>query len=213
MKNLYISIGSINNKENFSLGYIMNEIEPVKVHSAKYRIENIVISVSFHSEIDLEKIAENYQDADFNLNKFPGLCIRITKPKCTILLFKNGKMIITGLKNSKEAPIVVNRVSEKLTRIGIVLDSKPEFKIVNLVVSLNFQHRINLDEASLFLSHSIYEPEVFPGLIFRNLNPITCVFLIFSSGKVVLTGLKSEADIIPAIKILGSQLKKKGILD
>jgi len=213
MKNLYISIGSINNKENFSLGYIMNEIEPVKVHSAKYRIENIVISVSFHSEIDLEKIAENYQDADFNLNKFPGLCIRITKPKCTILLFKNGKMIITGLKNSKEAPIVVNRVSEKLTRIGIVLDSKPEFKIVNLVVSLNFQHRINLDEASLFLSHSIYEPEVFPGLIFRNLNPITCVFLIFSSGKVVLTGLKSEADIIPAIKILGFQLKKKGILD
>jgi len=191
----------------------MNEIQPVKIHSAKYRIENIVISVSFHSEINLEKIAANYQDADFNLNKFPGLCIRITKPKCTLLLFKNGKMIITGLKNSSEAPLVVKRVSEKLAHVGIELDTKPEFKIVNLVVSLNFQHRINLDDASLSLNHSIYEPEVFPGLIFRNLTPITCVFLIFSSGKVVLTGLKQEDDIIPAIKLLGAQLKKKGILD
>jgi transcription initiation factor TFIID TATA-box-binding protein len=121
-------------------------------------------------------------------------------------------MIITGLKNSQEAITVVDRIITKLKNIGIQIPENPEIKIVNLVISINLQQRINLDKASLLLMDSIYEPEVFPGIILHVDQPIKCVFLLFSSGKVILTGLKKEEDIIPAIKFLGTQLKTTNIL-
>lgn len=190
----------------------MSDQRPKNSHSAKYRTENIVISVNLHATFDLSMIAQAYHDAEFNLNRFPGLCIRLSKPKCTILLFKNGKMIITGLKNSQEAPIVVDHIISKLDNIGIQIPDNPEIQIVNLVISINVQQKLNLDKASLLLMDSIYEPEVFPGIILHINNPIKCVFLLFSSGKVILTGLKKEEDIIPAIKFLGTQLKSSNLL-
>jgi transcription initiation factor TFIID TATA-box-binding protein len=190
----------------------MTELQ-VKHHSAKYRIENIVISVVLKRDIDLHLIADAYNDVEFNMNKFPGVCIRILHPKCTILLFKNGKMILTGLKNSKDGDVIVKKVIERFNHVGIELMEPPELKIVNIVVSLNLQHHINLDKATLILLHSIYEPEVFPGLIYRAVEPNPCAFLIFSSGKVILAGLKEEQKIIPAIKHLGKQLRVNGLLD
>ncbi|MCK5346463.1 MAG: TATA-box-binding protein, partial [Candidatus Heimdallarchaeota archaeon] len=112
-----------------------------------------------------------------------------------------------------DAPLVVGRVIDRLTAIGIEIPDKPNLKIVNVVVSLTLSKKyINLDKASLLLNSSIYEPEVFPGLIFRIPDP-KAVFLIFSSGKVVLTGLKAESQIVPAIKILGKTLRDLGLLE
>ena len=183
-----------------------------KRHSATYSIQNIVVSVELNRDINLKRICEAYKDAEENLNKFPGICLRLKKPKCAILLFSNGKMVITGLKLSKDAPVVINRVIDRLNAIGIEIVDAPEWRLVNLVLSLNFRQSIPLDEAALLLSHSIYEPEVFPGLIFRIQEP-KAVFLIFSSGKVVLTGLKAESQILPAIKLLGKTLKENGLLN
>ncbi|UYP48382.1 TATA-box-binding protein [Candidatus Lokiarchaeum ossiferum] len=183
-----------------------------KRHSATYSIQNIVVSVELNRDINLKSICEAYKDAEENLNKFPGICLRLKKPKCAILLFSNGKMVITGLKLSKDAPVVINRVIDRLNAIGIEIVDDPEWRLVNLVLSLNFRQSIPLDEAALLLSHSIYEPEVFPGLIFRIQEP-KAVFLIFSSGKVVLTGLKAESQILPAIKLLGKTLKENGLLN
>ena len=186
----------------------------IKRRSATYSVENVVVSVKLHQDLPLSKIAEAYKDADFNTNKFPGLCVHLTAPtpKSTVLIFGNGKCVITGLKFSKDAPKVINKIVERLRAIDIEITQKPEFKIVNVVTSINLHRRINLDEASLLLNHSIYEPEVFPGLIFRVDEPRS-VFLIFSSGKVVLTGIKSEEQIIPAIKFLGKVLKENGLLE
>ncbi len=187
------------------------EIVEKKRHSATYSIQNIVVSVELNRDINLKHICEAYKDAEENLNKFPGICLRLKKPKCAILLFSNGKMVITGLKFSKDAPVVINRVIDRLNAIGIEILDEPNWRLVNLVLSLNFRQSIPLDEAALLLSHSIYEPEVFPGLIFRIQEP-KAVFLIFSSGKVVLTGLKAESQILPAIKLLGKTLKEHGLL-
>ena len=101
---------------------------------------------------------------------------------------------------------------KRLNHIGIEVLDEPELRIVNVVVSLTLSTKyINLDQASLLLNHSIYEPEVFPGLIYRISKP-KAVFLIFSSGKVVLTGLKAESEIVPAIKILGKNLKENDLI-
>lgn len=185
-----------------------------KKHSATYSVENVVVSVELNQDIPLKKIAESYKDAEFNLNKFPGICVHLTAPtpRSTVLIFGNGKCVITGLKFSKDAPVVINKIIERLNAIGITINQEPNYKVVNVVISANLNHYINLDEASLLLNHSIYEPEVFPGLIFRIQDP-KAVFLIFSSGKVVLTGIKSEDQIVPAIKLLGNTLKENELLD
>ena len=185
---------------------------PVK-HSAKFKIQNVVVSGKLHRDIPLKQVTDAYKDAEENLNRFPGICLRFKKPKCAILLFGNGKLVLTGLKFSKDAPIVVERLIHRLNAIGIEIVEKPHLKIVNVVVSLVLSNTtIDLDKASLLLDSSIYEPEVFPGLIYRIAEP-KAVFLIFSSGKVVLTGLKAESQIVPAIKLLGKNLKDLGLLE
>ncbi|MHA1647631.1 MAG: TATA-box-binding protein [Promethearchaeota archaeon] len=190
----------------------MNANTSDQQHRATYSVQNVVASVELNRDISLKRITEYYKDAEENLNKFPGICLRLKKPKCAILLFKNGKMVLTGLKNSTDVPIVVEKVIKRLNHIGIEVLDEPELKIVNVVVSLTLSTKyINLDQASLLLTHSIYEPEVFPGLIYRIPNP-KAVFLIFSSGKVVLTGLKAESEIVPAIKILGKNLKENDLI-
>ncbi len=186
----------------------------MKRRSATYSVENVVVSVKLHQELSLIDIAEAYKDAEFNTNKFPGLCVHLTAPtpKSTVLIFGNGKCVITGLKFSKDAPRVIDKIVEKLQAIGIEIIQKPDYEVVNVVTSINLKQRINLDKASLLLNQSIYEPEVFPGLIFRVDEPKS-VFLIFSSGKVVLTGIKSEEQIVPCIKYLGENLRDNGLLE
>ena len=186
----------------------------IKQSSATYSVENVVVSVKLHQDLPLEEIAEAYKDAEFNTNKFPGICVHLTapNPKSTVLIFSNGKCVITGLKFSKDVPKVISKIVERLKAIDIEITKKPDYKVVNVVTSINLKRRINLDEASLLLTQSIYEPEVFPGLIFRVDDPKS-VFLIFSSGKVVLTGINSEEQIVPCIKYLGESLRDNGLLE
>lgn len=184
-----------------------------KKHSAKWSIQNVVVSVKLNRDINLKKVTEAYRDAEENMNKFPGICLHLSNPKCAILLFSNGKLVVTGLKDSADAPIVVNKVIERLKNIGITIKNEPDYQIVNIVVSLELSiGYINLDRASLYLDHSIYEPEVFPGLIYRIFDP-RAVFLIFSSGKVVLTGLTDKSQIPGTIRDFGKLLKSHGLLN
>jgi len=182
-------------------------------HSATFKVQNSVISVNFDHQIPLDEIRKHYRDIEYNSQKFPGICIRLTPPtpKSTVLLFHNGKAIITGLKNTKDIPKVIAKIVYKLNRIGIHVTSKPKYELANIVASIDFKCRINLDIASLVLDSSIYEPEIFPGLIYRVYSP-KAVFLIFSSGKVILTGVKSENCLIPLIKQLGTTLKAQNLL-
>ena len=192
----------------------MSDNKKKSQYSATYKIQNVVVSVELKRKLDLNTITEAYKDAEENMNRFPGICLRLAKPKCAILMFSNGKMIITGLKYTKDAKVVVDKVIERLKHIEIEIKEKPKMEIVNIVISLELSKKyINLDEASLLLMHSIYEPEVFPGLIYRVYDPFKAVFLIFSSGKIVLTGLKEEKKIEQAIVFIGKTLKELGLLD
>ncbi|MCF2140848.1 MAG: TATA-box-binding protein [Candidatus Lokiarchaeota archaeon] len=185
-----------------------------KRYSATYSIENTVISVNYEHEIPLSFIADRYRDVELNPKKFPGICIHLTPPtpKSTVLIFKNGKMIITVLKKTQNIPKVLAKIHKKLSVIDIHLSSNPKYEIVNIVVSVNLRKHINLDIASLVLEHSIYEPEIFPGLIYHVYSPKT-VFLIFSSGKVIMTGVREEKQIPTLIRNLGNILKTHNLLE
>jgi transcription initiation factor TFIID TATA-box-binding protein len=174
------------------------------------RIQNVVASVVFSERIDLEKIAAAFRDVERRDN-FPGLVLKLTNPKTTILLFKSGKMILTGLKSRENAAIAVERIIKNLAKIGIEITSEPSIEIQNIVASGDLGKQVDLDEASIVLERTIYEPEVFPGLIVRAIDPKAC-FLVFSSGKIVCTGLRTEKDLFIAVKKMATELKDLNLL-
>lgn len=173
-----------------------------------FQITNIVSSVSLKTKIDLKFLAEKYQEVEYNINNFPGVRIRFTKPiKCTALLYENGEMIITGLKKTEFVPIIIKKVVNKLIANNIPVPEKPTYRIVNMAVSGHLKKRIDLDLASVVLERTIYEPEVFPGMVFRMDEPHRCVFLCFSNGKFVVTGLTKKEQIKESVLTLGNLIK------
>lgn len=172
-----------------------------------FQITNIVSSVSLKTKIDLDLLAQKYQEVDHNVNNFPGVRIRFRKPKCTALLYENGEMIITGLKKSEFVPLIIKKVVERLKSNDILVPEKPSYRIVNMAVSGHLKKRIDLDLASVVLERTIYEPEVFPGMVLRMDDPHKCVFLCFSNGKFVVTGLTRKDQIKEAVITLGNLIK------
>ena len=124
----------------------------------------------------------------------------------SILVFSSGKCVVTGAKTISQVNQAVDVLRNLLTEIGITFDREPLITLQNVVASGNFHDTINLELAALTLDTSMYEPEVFPGLIYRMQDP-KVVLLLFQSGKFVCTGSKREELVHEAAK------KAKIILD
>ncbi len=173
------------------------------------RIENVVVSVDFGIPINLDLLQKKYKDI-VKKDNFPGLIVKMRSPKATILIFRTGKVILTGLKHSRYAPRIVEKLNKKLENANIEIKSKPIVGIENIVTRGDFHQSLNLDLINLFLKRSIYEPEVFPGIIYKQKEPKIC-FLIFASGKIICTGAKSEKQIRKNVKKLALDLKKNDV--
>jgi transcription initiation factor TFIID TATA-box-binding protein len=146
---------------------------------------------------------------EYNPERFPGLVMRIEKPKATILVFSTGKMVVTGMRDAKEAPDVVEKVLKRIQKCKISV-ANPEIVIQNIVASGDLKCSIDLNMAAVVMEYSMYEPEVFPGLIYRMQEPHT-VFLLFSTGKIVCTGGKTEQIVHDATKILHAKVREYGV--
>ncbi len=157
-----------------------------------YKIENVVatVTVKIDEKMDLNIIARKYSDVEYNPERFPGLVMRIMEPKATILVFSTGKMVVTGMRRANEAGTVVADVIKRISKCKINI-SDPEIIIQNIVASGDLKCSIDLNMAAVVMEYSMYEPEVFPGLIYRMQEPKT-VFLIFSTGRIVCTGGKTK---------------------
>jgi transcription initiation factor TFIID TATA-box-binding protein len=182
-------------------------------HIAKptYRIENVVASVTLNQKLNLEKIAERVPNAEYSPEQFPGLVLRIPRPKTATLVFSSGKMVCTGAKSEKEVRRAVNAIVSLLKNYGIDVEGEPIIEIQNIVASANLKALVDLEKAAYLLENSMYEPEQFPGLIYRMDNP-KVVLLIFSSGKVVCTGARKEEEVKEAINKLYDKLNEIGAL-
>ena len=176
-----------------------------------YKIENVVATVvtEITEKIDLIKIARKFEDVEYNPERFPGLVMRITDPKATFLIFSTGKMVITGLRRADEASAGVKKIIKSIKSAGINV-SNPEITIQNIVASGDLHTFIDLNMAAIIMENAMYEPEVFPGLIYRMKDPKT-VFLIFSTGKVVCTGAKNKKFVKEAFIKLNHKVRELGI--
>jgi len=154
---------------------------------------------------------KNVPGVEYIPEKFPGLVYRIPKPRTATLIFSTGKMVCTGAKSSKEVHSAVKKILSNLKDRKIVIVGSPEITVQNIVASANLNAEVNLEKAAFLLENVMYEPEQFPGLIYRMAEP-KVVLLIFSSGKMVCTGAKHEDEVKVAVDKIHLKLKDLGVL-
>jgi transcription initiation factor TFIID TATA-box-binding protein len=178
---------------------------------ASINIENVVASATLKQRVDLNAVVKGYPGVEYRPEQFPGLVFRLKRPKTATLIFNSGKMVCTGAKSEKEARRAVMKVIRELKKSGIIIISKPELKIQNIVASASLGGAIDLEKAAYDLEKTMYEPEQFPGLIYRMAEP-KVVILLFASGKLVCTGAKREQDVYEAVSKLHKELEKKELI-
>lgn len=174
-------------------------------------IENVVASASVDQKIDLNDVTKKFPDTEYHPDQFPGLVFRLKSPRTATLIFRTGKMVCTGAKSEEMAIKAVQTVVERLRKGGIKIKNDAEIVVQNIVAAINLGGKIHLEHAARTLPRSMYEPEQFPGLIHRMLDPKT-VILLFASGKLVCTGAKKESDVYRSVHNLHNTLEEKDLM-
>ena len=174
-------------------------------------IVNVVASASVDQKMDLNEITKKFPETEYNPEQFPGLVFRLTKPKTATLIFRTGKMVCTGAKSEELAIAAVNTVVQKLRKAKIKIKKDAIISIQNIVSSISLGGKIHLEKSARTLPRSMYEPEQFPGLIHRMLDPKT-VILIFASGKLVCVGAKLETEVYRSVNNVHSLLEEKDLM-
>ncbi len=175
------------------------------------KIENVVATASVGQTMDLRDIQEKFPGTEYHPERFPGLVFRLAVPKTATLIFRTGKMVCTGSKSKEMAAEAVDTVVKKLRKGGIDIRNDATVTVQNIVAAINLGGRIHLEKAARTLPRSMYEPEQFPGVIHRVVDPKT-VILVFASGKLVCAGAKKEEDVFRSVHNLHALLEEKGLM-
>jgi transcription initiation factor TFIID TATA-box-binding protein len=174
-------------------------------------IQNVVSAATLKQKVDLNAVVKSFPGVEYRPEHFPGLVFRLKRPKTATLIFNSGKMVCTGAKSEKESRRAVMTVVRELKKSGIIIISKPDLKVVNIVASAGLGGKIDLEKAVFTLGKTMYEPEQFPGLIYRMDEP-RVVILLFASGKLVCTGAKKEQDVYDAVHKLHASLEEQNLI-
>ena len=170
-------------------------------------------SANLGRELDLNHLAVEMSGAEYEPKSFPGLIFHLKEPKITTLLFHSGKLVCTGAKTLEEVKRAIEMVVMNIRKAGVHIIGPPAYEVQNIVASADIGHPINLTSVviSLGLERVEYEPEVFPGLVYRMNNP-KVVILLFGSGKLVCTGARKPQDVEAAIKKITVELRSADLL-
>jgi transcription initiation factor TFIID TATA-box-binding protein len=187
----------------------MNEHRPEE----SLKIENIVASAKVTDSLDLPSLASQLKDAEYNKKRFPGVVLRMQDPKIAALVFGSGKVVLTGAKSIDNLSRGLEILVEKLRALGIEIAENPTYKVQNIVTSADLGTPINLNKIAVGfnLDKIEYEPEQFPGLVYRLDDP-KVVVLLFGSGKLIITGGKVAEDAQRAVRRILSELSGLGLI-
>lgn len=176
--------------------------------------ENVVASTGIEQELDLEQLGTDLPQTRYDPDQFPGLVYRTTDPKAAALIFRSGKIVCTGAKSESDVHAALDIVFDEFRGLGLDVSDTPEITIQNIVSSADLGQSLNLNAIAigLGLENIEYEPEQFPGLVYR-LDEPSVVVLLFGSGKLVITGAKTTDDAERAIDHVQEQLADLGLLE
>ncbi|MGB9985645.1 TATA-box-binding protein [Salarchaeum japonicum] len=186
----------------------------MSVTAESIQVENVVASSDIGQELDLETLSEDLGATDYDPDNFPGLVYRMHDPKAAALIFRSGKVVCTGAKSVDNVTTALEYVFDELRELGVDVATSPDIEIQNIVSSGDLDHTLNLNAIAigLGLEHIEYEPEQFPGLVYRLDDP-DVVALLFGSGKLVITGGKQLDDAEQALTVIENQLTDLGLLE
>ncbi|HII14725.1 MAG TPA: TATA-box-binding protein [Nanoarchaeota archaeon] len=179
---------------------------PVK---KEIKIQNIVATTSLEQPIPLVKLAEALPNTEYNPEQFPGLVMRIKEPKTSALIFSSGRIVCTGAKSMKKVKEAIDNIIKNVEKIKIKVKVEPKAIVQNMVASGSIGIDLNLNSLAIDMENTEYEPEQFPGLVYK-LPGTRATFLLFSNGKIVCTGTRSEGKLHEAVDKLVENLAKKG---
>src|SRR5659263_338738 len=181
--------------------------------SIGFKIENVVSTTKLSDNLDLNDIISKLENAEYNKSRFPGLIFRMKDPKAVFLLFNSGKVVCTGCKSIEDAKKSGEMLNKKLIQIGIKTADNYELIIQNIVASAELGDALNLNAVALGLGmeNIEYEPEQFPGLVYRLSEP-KVVVLLFGTGKLVVTGGRKPEDAADAVDHIVKELKSLSLL-
>ncbi|MFQ6135955.1 MAG: TATA-box-binding protein [Candidatus Hydrothermarchaeales archaeon] len=181
------------------------------MEGSSIKIENVVASTSLGVDVDLESVAVALDNVEYEPEQFPGLVFHLDKPKTAALIFGSGKIVCTGAKSIEEVKEAINITVNKMRKTGTDIPKDPAIDVQNIVASANLNAELNLDAIAIGLDGTEYEPEQFPGLVYR-MNDPKVVVLLFGSGKMVCTGAKRPEDVDRAVEKVAEKLGELGLL-
>lgn len=174
------------------------------------KVENVVAFTSLGKDISLTKLVEKIENVEYEPEQFPGLVYRIQDPRAAALIFSSGKIVCTGARSIEMAKEAMHKVVDRIRDTGTDLPRQFDIKVENIVASSKIEAKLNLEEIAFSLENAEYEPEQFPGLVYRIREP-RVAFLLFSSGKIICTGAHTLDDVQLALKKLKEKLEEIGI--
>ena len=170
-------------------------------------VVNLLATSRFAEYIDLDHFSYE-TNLDFDPDRFPGMTYKIDDPKVCALIYRSGRIVITGAKTVNDVERALKITHDALTTNGCDLWKEYDFSIGNVVVTHDVGRELNLAHLTLSLpmARTEWEPEQFPGLIYRLGGGLSAVCLIFSSGKCVITGNNSLEEAEESVEVLVKDL-------
>lgn len=178
------------------------------------KIENVVASVKLNDELDLISLSSLIPGAEYDKKKFPGIVLRLGNPKIAALIFGSGKVVLTGAKSIEILNRGLDYLIDLFKSLNVDIVENPSYSIQNIVTSADLGSRINLNKIAMSagLDQVEYEPEQFPGLVYR-LDEPKVVVLMFGSGKLIITGAKNpDTDAKDAVRNIREKLEMFNLL-
>jgi len=181
----------------------------------KINVENMVASASLANSFDLDRVFRALDGSEYDPDKFKGVIFKIRREnlRTSVLLFSSGKIVCTGATVKNDIEKTVKLLKELLTDKDIEVKDDVGLKIQNIVGTTDLGHQLNLNSVAIAfgLEKIEYEPEQFPGLVYRMDEP-KLVMLFFGSGKVVCTGGKNTEDMEKGVEKVRKELINTGFL-
>lgn len=183
-------------------------------HADTLSTENVVASGALSQEVDLAALSEDLERTSFDPEQFPGLVYRAEDAEAVALIFRSGKIVWTGAPSLPAMENAVDLTFDSLQELGLEVPSDSEVTIQNIVTSGDLGQGLNLNAIAIGLGLEIieYEPEQFPGLVYRppDLDTVT---LLFGSGRFIITGGNQPADAVHTIEYVSGQLAELDLLE
>lgn len=176
-------------------------------------VQNVVGVADLGLELDLSTVAIDLKNADYDPEQFAGLLYRTQDPTATVMTFTSGAVTITGAVSVGDMQAAFTEYAAALRDLGIPVGDTPTVEVTNIVADADLGERLNLNATAvgLGLERTEYEPEQFPGLVYR-LNTPPVVLLLFASGKLVVTGATDRESIGTAVETAAARLTDLSLL-